>query len=215
LSGSGDSKSGDGNDLSITYLALDVFDADAVGEHSNIRKYFLPVIDFIEKHRKRSSHSSTHSSAHSTSYSASSSSLSTSSDHPIDSSNTTHSGSETNSTSASSNSALVSSDTTSSSSSSSSSSSVVSSGTVAPVAKAGVLVHCHSGVSRAPSLILAWLMAVRGWSLSASLEWLKERRPQILPNNGFMRQLIDFEQSLHGTTSLQKEDYPPPIALGP
>jgi hypothetical protein len=78
----------------------------------------------------------------------------------------------------------------------------------------GVLVHCHSGVSRAPSLILAWLMSVRGWTLQRSLKWLQSQRPQVLPNNGFMRQLIDFERRISGRTTLNELDYPQPIVMG-
>jgi hypothetical protein len=177
-----------GDALSITYLTLDVYDADSPSPHSNIAQYFNEVIAFIERHRHKN-HSNSNSNTttpivHVTPTTASSSSLSLPSGSNIASSNGInsyshgHSNSNSNSNS-----------------------------------NGAVLVHCHSGVSRAPSLIIAWLMSVRGWTLSQSLAWLQLQRPQVQPNNGFMRQLINFERILTGQSSLSIKDYPQPIIM--
>jgi len=59
------------------------------------------------------------------------------------------------------------------------------------------LVHCVAGVSRSASLCIAYLMKYDNMSLRDAYEYVKERRPIIRPNNGFFRQLIDYERKLH------------------
>ncbi|XP_066467568.1 protein phosphatase Slingshot homolog 3 isoform X2 [Tiliqua scincoides] len=52
-----------------------------------------------------------------------------------------------------------------------------------------VLVHCKMGVSRSASTVIAYAMKEYGWSLEQALRHVKERRPIVHPNPGFMRQL--------------------------
>lgn len=56
----------------------------------------------------------------------------------------------------------------------------------------GVLIHCNAGISRAPSLAIAWLILEEGMDLDAALELLQSRRP-VKPNAGFMAQLRQLE----------------------
>ena len=53
-----------------------------------------------------------------------------------------------------------------------------------------VLVHCHAGVSRSASIIIYFLMKVKGWSYATALSYLRTYRPIVNPNPGFVRQLI-------------------------
>lgn len=55
-----------------------------------------------------------------------------------------------------------------------------------------VLVHCAMGISRSPTVVIAWLMKSRGWSVQQAIGHVKHRRPQIKPNAGFIGQLEEF-----------------------
>ena len=59
-----------------------------------------------------------------------------------------------------------------------------------------ILVHCHAGVSRSATVVLLYLMAVRGLSLDAAFAHLRRVRPVIAPNAGFMRTLRAADASL-------------------
>jgi len=61
------------------------------------------------------------------------------------------------------------------------------------VTRGAILVHCYHGVSRSATLVLAYLMKSRKWSLSEALPNVKVNRPCICPNDGFMDQLRLFE----------------------
>ena len=67
---------------------------------------------------------------------------------------------------------------------------------LALAANDGVLVHCHSGISRSVTLVVAYLIAERGFSLDAAIAHVCEARPQARPNPGFMRRLQAYEQQL-------------------
>lgn len=75
-----------------------------------------------------------------------------------------------------------------------------------------VLVHCMAGASRSPTLCLAYLMKYHGMRLRDAFRYLKSRRPVVHPNNGFFRQLIDYEVQIFGSASVQMVDTP---HLGP
>lgn len=59
-----------------------------------------------------------------------------------------------------------------------------------------VLVHCHVGVSRSATLVLAYLMLKQNLSLVEAICAVKENRG-VIPNRGFLRQLIDLHKQLN------------------
>lgn len=59
-----------------------------------------------------------------------------------------------------------------------------------------VLVHCHAGMSRSVTVILAYLMKNYGHTLDSAYEFVKERKSDISPNFSFMGQLLEYECSL-------------------
>ncbi|PRP85496.1 hypothetical protein PROFUN_06865 [Planoprotostelium fungivorum] len=60
----------------------------------------------------------------------------------------------------------------------------------------GVLVHCMAGISRSPTVILAYLMKELDLSLADANFLLKASRAQIYPNQGFINQLMKYEEDI-------------------
>ncbi|XP_051525878.1 dual specificity protein phosphatase 26-like [Myxocyprinus asiaticus] len=60
-----------------------------------------------------------------------------------------------------------------------------------------ILVHCHVGVSRSATIVLAYLMLKHNMTLVEAINTVKEGRG-IIPNRGFLRQLIDLHIKLYG-----------------
>ncbi|KAI9314209.1 crystal Structrue of A mitogen-activated protein kinase Phosphatase, Skrp1, partial [Dichotomocladium elegans] len=52
-----------------------------------------------------------------------------------------------------------------------------------------ILVHCLAGVSRSPTIVSAYLMNKRHIHPKAALALIKQKRPFVNPNPGFMDQL--------------------------
>ncbi len=52
-----------------------------------------------------------------------------------------------------------------------------------------MLVHCNAGLSRAPSVVIAYLRKEEGLSWEEAWEKVKEARPGMKPNVGFVKQL--------------------------
>ncbi|XP_038647410.1 dual specificity protein phosphatase 18-like [Scyliorhinus canicula] len=65
------------------------------------------------------------------------------------------------------------------------------------------LLHCAAGISRSPTLCLAYLMKYHQMSLLGAHAWLKACRPIIRPNSGFWKQLIEYEDGLFGKSSIK------------
>jgi predicted protein tyrosine phosphatase len=62
---------------------------------------------------------------------------------------------------------------------------------------ANVLVHCNQGVSRSASIVIAFLMQKCLFkTYKEAYEFVKEKRPKIMPNNGFIEQLKQLETQL-------------------
>uniref|UniRef100_A0A667WZM1 Dual specificity protein phosphatase n=1 Tax=Myripristis murdjan TaxID=586833 RepID=A0A667WZM1_9TELE len=60
-----------------------------------------------------------------------------------------------------------------------------------------VLVHCHVGVSRSATLVLAYLMLKQKLTLVEAICAVKDNRG-VIPNRGFLRQLIRLDGELFG-----------------
>lgn len=60
-----------------------------------------------------------------------------------------------------------------------------------------VLVHCNQGRSRSATVAAAYLIKYRRMDATAGLGLLRDKRPEILPNPGFIRQLYAFAEELH------------------
>jgi len=69
-----------------------------------------------------------------------------------------------------------------------------------------VLVHCQAGVSRSPTIVIAYLMARNQQNLSDAFSFVKDRRSIVAPNLNFMGQLLEFDQQ-----SVQRSGLCPPV----
>lgn len=69
-----------------------------------------------------------------------------------------------------------------------------------------ILVHCNLGVSRSSTVVIAYLMKSREWTLKVAHDFVKDRRHCIQPNRGFLRQLSDWEQSILGRKHTNPDD---------
>lgn len=58
-----------------------------------------------------------------------------------------------------------------------------------------VLVHCQAGISRSPTIVIAYLMKKLQMSMNEAYAQVREKRSIIAPNLIFMSQLMDFEEN--------------------
>ena len=58
-----------------------------------------------------------------------------------------------------------------------------------------ILVHCQMGISRSTSCVIAYFVKVLGYKVMNALEFIKKKRKQVMPNFGFLEQLLQYEKS--------------------
>jgi hypothetical protein len=56
-----------------------------------------------------------------------------------------------------------------------------------------ILVHCHAGISRSPTIVIAYLIYAENMTFTDAYNYIAKRRAFIRPNNGFVKQLKIFE----------------------
>ena len=57
-----------------------------------------------------------------------------------------------------------------------------------------ILIHCKLGISRSPSILIAYLIKYMNFTALSALDFVKTKRKQIQPNPGFLCQLCSFER---------------------
>lgn len=63
-----------------------------------------------------------------------------------------------------------------------------------------ILVHCEAGISRSPTICMAYLMKTKKLRLDEAFDYIKQRRSLISPNFGFMGQLLQYESEILSST---------------
>lgn len=56
-----------------------------------------------------------------------------------------------------------------------------------------VLVHCGAGISRSATVVVAYVMRYKQMSFTEALQYVKDRKPDIAPNRGFLNLLQTFD----------------------
>lgn len=72
--------------------------------------------------------------------------------------------------------------------------------------KCNILVHCLAGISRSPTVAIAYLMRLNSLSLQDAYNLVKKCRPQIDPNLSFMGQLMLYDKSLRQSRGTNKNN---------
>jgi len=70
----------------------------------------------------------------------------------------------------------------------------------------GVLVHCRVGVSRSATVCIAYLLNRYGIPVEEGIRKLRQTRPVVQPNEGFMKQLTDYEARLNADRKRKMND---------
>ncbi|KAI8467896.1 MAG: dual-specificity protein phosphatase 7 [Monoraphidium minutum] len=65
-----------------------------------------------------------------------------------------------------------------------------------------VLVYCMTGVSRAPAVVIGYLMKLRSWRLAEAYKWVKDKRPAVNISQADSKRLVDLEMRLHNACSV-------------
>ncbi|KAK4313176.1 hypothetical protein Pmani_015460 [Petrolisthes manimaculis] len=59
-----------------------------------------------------------------------------------------------------------------------------------------VLVHCNGGISRSTTIIAAFLIKHHNMNPNEALTFIKQQRPFVNPNSGFMQQLQEYHENI-------------------
>ena len=77
-----------------------------------------------------------------------------------------------------------------------------------------ILVHCEAGISRSPTIVIAYLMRYHNQSLKIAYDYVKQRKNNVGPQASFFEQLIQFEQQLNNhNNASEKDNFTPSICL--
>jgi protein-tyrosine phosphatase len=60
-----------------------------------------------------------------------------------------------------------------------------------------VLVNCYAGVSRSATIVIGYLMYKNKMNVQDALSFVRQKRPIINPNYGFVCQLYNLQEELH------------------
>jgi len=68
-----------------------------------------------------------------------------------------------------------------------------------------ILVHCFLGSSRSSTFAIAYMIKYMGYTTMNALNYLKDKRPIVMPNFGFLTQLQKYENKIKNEKNLINE----------
>jgi protein-tyrosine phosphatase len=66
----------------------------------------------------------------------------------------------------------------------------------------GIFLHCLGGISRSSTIVIAFLMRYKRISLIKTYNYVKSLKPDIKPNDGFLKQLEIYDRLLNNSNTL-------------
>lgn len=66
------------------------------------------------------------------------------------------------------------------------------------------LVHCKMGISRSAATVIAYLMKEHEFDIGEATQFVRDKRPIIAPNEGFQRQLFEYDGILRCSRHVRK-----------
>ncbi|XP_048539854.1 dual specificity protein phosphatase PHS1 isoform X1 [Triticum urartu] len=78
-----------------------------------------------------------------------------------------------------------------------------------------VLIHCFEGKSRSATVVLAYLMLRKGFTLAKAWNLLKKVHRRAQPNDGFAKALLALDKKLHGKASMDWQQKRPEMKVCP
>ncbi|XP_022158997.1 dual specificity protein phosphatase PHS1 [Momordica charantia] len=78
-----------------------------------------------------------------------------------------------------------------------------------------VLVHCFEGRSRSATLVLAYLMLRKNYTLLKAWSALKRVHRRAQPNDGFAKILLELDRRIHGKVSMEWQSRKPTMKVCP
>ena len=65
-----------------------------------------------------------------------------------------------------------------------------------------ILVHCFLGSSRSSTFVIAYMIKYMGYTTISALNYLKDKRPIVMPNTGFLFKLQKYEKKIKNEKNL-------------
>ena len=66
----------------------------------------------------------------------------------------------------------------------------------AKISGKNILIHCQLGISRSTTCLIAYMIKFMGYSTASAIQFIKNKRPHIMPNFGFLQQLKNYEEKI-------------------
>ena len=66
----------------------------------------------------------------------------------------------------------------------------------AKLAGKNILIHCQLGISRSTTCLIAYMIKYMGYNTVSAMQFIKNKRPHIMPNFGFLQQLKNYEDKI-------------------